>query len=66
MPSYFIKLNFSQRLDIHNYETRFKTKLNTVKTKSKVAEVADKCLRCDTPKLINTSSSNILDKIYTL
>ena len=26
VPSYFIKFNFSQRLDIHNYETRFKTK----------------------------------------
>ena len=48
VPSDFIKFNFSQRLDIHNYETRFKTKLNIVKTKSKVA---DKCLRCDTPKL---------------
>ena len=34
VPSYFIKFNFSQRLDIHNYETRFKTKLNIVKTKS--------------------------------
>ena len=62
VPSYFIKLNFCENSDIHSHDTRSKYWLSIIRTRTKMAV---KCLRYITPKIINETCPNILNKIYT-
>ena len=62
LPSYFLLLPFHPRTTVHRYETRQNYELCVSKTKRKFAEF---CIRHQIPKIINSSPSNIVDKINT-
>ena len=62
VPLYFLKWKFTSNSDIHLYNTRQKDSLTSVKTKTKFAE---KCIHFEIPKLINSTDTLILQKIYT-
>lgn len=62
LPSYLQAFNFITRSDIHAYNTRHKNALCLNKSSTKTA---DKCLRNITPRIINDTDKQILDKMYT-
>ena len=62
LPLYFQNWKFQVFSDQHNYNTRNKTKLTTLRTKIKYAE---KCIHYYLFKLINDTDSIILGKIQT-
>ena len=62
LPVYFQSSFITVRSDIHNYRTRNCAKLSLPKTKHKFAE---KCIRYQLPKIINSTSKSITDKINT-
>ena len=62
LPFFLQNIDFKPRSDIHEYNTRQKTNLCTNKTRTSSAQTS---IRNITPKIINKTSSTILDKIYT-
>ena len=62
LPHYFLSFHLTQRKDLYSYNIRTKHELNITKTNTKLAE---KALRYALPKLVNNTTSNILDKVYT-
>ena len=62
LPLYFQNWKFQVFSDQHNYNTRNKTKLTTLRTKTKYAE---KCIHYYLSKLINDTDSIILCNIQT-
>ena len=62
LPAFFQGFLFKQRSDLHNYDTRTKSKLNINKTKTKQSEYL---LRNITAKIVNEAPDCIIDKIYT-
>jgi hypothetical protein len=62
LPHFFHSFDTSKRSNLHNYNTRNKNLLNTVKTRLKST---DNCLRVVLPKVVNSTNSLILDKVFT-
>ena len=63
LPNYFIThYQINPNHMIHTYDTRQKGEVRTVRTNH---SFADKCLRTNLPKTINSTSYIVLDKINT-
>ena len=62
LTAFFQGFIFNQRSDLHNYDTRTKSKLNINKTRSKQSE---NLLRNITAKIVNEAPDCIIDKIHT-
>ena len=60
LPIYFQSINFLQRTDLYSYQTRFMLQIN--KTRTKLAETS---IRYTLPKLVNDTTSLILEKIFS-
>ena len=62
LPEYLLSFDLTARSNIHSHDTRASCKLITPKFRTKMA---DKCIRMMLPKVINSTSFLILQKIYT-
>ena len=62
LPFYLQHLEYRQRVDIHEYDTRNKSMLNINKTNTKLA---DNSLRNITPNIVNNTPDIIISKIFT-
>jgi len=62
LPQFLQSFNFQNRSDIHNYDTRNRTNIVTIKTTLKQT---DKCLRNFVPILINQMPNIITSKLAT-
>ena len=62
LPRYFNSYNFKYRSSIHEHHTRSKNEIQVNKTRT---NIGGKSLRHITPKIINNTSSNIINKIHT-
>ena len=62
LPLYFQSLNLKKVSEIHSYNTRRPNQLIINKTKHKFA---DKCIRVQLPIIINSTTSNVTNKIMT-
>ncbi len=62
LPHYLQNLPISPATDTHDYATRTKHNIWLMKTDHAYAK---HCIRVNLPKVINSSPSQILDKIYT-
>ena len=62
VPNYFQSCKLKARFDFHSYNIRSQYSLHLTKTNTKVAE---RSIRHVLPRLVNDTSSLILDKIYT-
>ena len=61
LPRYFNSYNLKYRSSIHEHHTRSKNEIQVNKTRT---NIAGKSLRHITPKIINNTSSNIINKIH--
>ena len=59
---YFYQLHFYANHEVHNHYTRQQQNLNICVVKHTFAK---KCIIYSIPNLINETSSNIIDKVYT-
>ena len=57
-----VYINFLQRTDLHSYQTRSRFMLQINKTRTKLAETS---IRYTLPKLVNDTTSVILEKIFS-
>ena len=62
LPEFFLRFDLVQRSNFYAYNIRTKNVLHTSRTYSKIGE---KALRYILPRVINDTSLDILDKIYT-
>ena len=62
LPEFFLRFDLVQRSNFYAYNIRTKNMLHTSRTYSKIGE---KALRYILPRVINDTSLDILDKIYT-
>ena len=62
LPEYFDSFNMPRNCTYHNYNTRHCQNLRPFRPKR---EFCKRCLRYNLPKIINTTSTNIINKIFT-
>ncbi len=62
LPSYLLDMPFNQNTSVHEYNTRQQQNIHQPLAKH---EFAKKCIRFHLPHIINSTSSNILDKVHT-
>ena len=62
VPEYFYQLPFYANHEVHDHYTRQQQNLHICVAKHTFAK---KCIRYSLPNLINETSSNIIDKVYT-
>ncbi len=62
LPHHLQNMSISPATDTHDFATRTKHNIQLIKTDH---EYAKHCIRVNLPKVINSSPSEILDKIYT-
>ena len=62
LPYYLQSIDFLQRSDVHHYDTRNKSQFQGIRNRTKILEQS---IRYTIPVIINTTSPNILKKIYT-
>ena len=62
VPEYFYQLPLYANHDVHNHYTRQQQNLHICVVKHTFAR---KCIRYSLPNLINETSSDIIDKVYT-
>ena len=62
LPEYFDPFNMPRNCTYHNYNTRHCQNLRPFRPKR---EFCKRCLRYNLPKIINTTSTNIINKIFT-
>ena len=62
LPEYFDSFNMPRNCTYHNYSTRHCQNLRPFRPKG---EFCKRCLRYNLPKIISTTSTNIINKIFT-